>query len=151
MFSICTAGHINHGKTSLIKKLTGEDTDRLPQEKNRGMSIELGFAKYITSKNIIASIIDVPGHEKFIKNMISGSYAADLVLLVIDANDGIKKQTLEHIEIIKSLEIENLLIVVNKIDLINKLDLEKIKKDIRDLLRNNRLNQSNFTKFSFLY
>lgn len=148
MFSICTAGHINHGKTSLIKKLTGENTDRLPQEKNRGMSIELGFAKYITSKNITASIIDVPGHEKFIKNMISGSYAVDLVLLVIDANDGIKKQTLEHIEIIKSLEIENLLVVVNKIDLIDKSDLEKIKKNIRDLLKNNGFNQSEILEIS---
>tara|TARA_B110000438_G_scaffold120526_1_gene117660 strand:+ start:1729 stop:3477 length:1749 start_codon:yes stop_codon:yes gene_type:complete len=148
MFSICTAGHINHGKTSLIKKLTGENTDRLLEEKNRGMSIELGFAKYITSKNIIASIIDVPGHEKFIKNMISGTYAADLVLLVVAANDGIKQQTLEHIEIIRSLEIENIIIVINKIDLIGEIELEKLKNDIHNLLEKNSFNKTKLLEIS---
>ena len=148
MFSICTAGHINHGKTSLIKKLTGENTDRLLEEKNRGMSIELGFAKYITSKNIIASIIDVPGHEKFIKNMISGTYAADLVLLVVAANDGIKQQTLEHIEIIRSLEIENIIVVINKIDLIGEIELEKLKNDIHNLLEKNSFNKTKLLEIS---
>ena len=140
MFSICTAGHINHGKTSLIKELTGEDTDRLDLEKDRGMSIELGFAKYVTSKNLTASIIDVPGHEKFIKNMISGAYAVDLILLVIAANDGVKKQTLEHIEIIKALNIQNIIVVINKIDLIDNIKLEKLKNNIKELLEKNKLN-----------
>jgi selenocysteine-specific elongation factor len=148
MFSICTAGHINHGKTSLIKKLTGENTDRLIQEKNRGMSIELGFAKYTSSKNINASIIDVPGHEKFIKNMISGTYAVDLVLLVIAANDGIKKQTLEHLKIIKSLEIENLIVVVNKIDLIEKAEFLKLKDNINNLLEKNKFYKTKIVEIS---
>jgi len=148
MFSICTAGHINHGKTSLIKELTGEDTDRLDLEKDRGMSIELGFAKYVTSKNVPASIIDVPGHEKFIKNMISGAYAVDLILLVIAANDGVKQQTLEHIEIIKSLNIQNIIVVVNKIDLIDKIKLEKLKKNIKELLDKNKFNNTKIIEIS---
>ena len=148
MFSICTAGHINHGKTSLIKELTGEDTDRLDLEKDRGMSIELGFAKYVTSKNLTASIIDVPGHEKFIKNMISGAYAVDLILLVIAANDGVKKQTLEHIEIIKALNIQNIIVVINKIDLIDNIKLEKLKNNIKKLLEKNKLNKTKIIDIS---
>ena len=148
MFSICTAGHINHGKTSLIKELTGEDTDRLDLEKDRGMSIELGFAKYVTSKNLTASIIDVPGHEKFIKNMISGAYAVDLILLVIAANDGVKKQTLEHIEIIKALNIQNIIVVINKIDLIDNIKLEKLKNNIKELLEKNKLNKTKIIDIS---
>lgn len=79
MYSICTAGHVNHGKTSLVKELTGVNTDRLKEEKKRGLSIEIGFAKYPLSKNLYASIIDTPGHESFVRNMISGAHAVDLV------------------------------------------------------------------------
>ena len=107
MFCICTAGHVNHGKTSLVKSLTGLDTDRLVEEKKRGLSIELGYAKYQIDKNLYASIIDTPGHENFIRNMISGAHAVDQVILVIAANEGIMPQTIEHLDIIKLLSKEN--------------------------------------------
>ena len=95
---IATAGHVDHGKTSLVKQLTGVDTDRLPEEKKRGMSIDLGFAyKNINNQNNIG-YVDVPGHENFIQNMISGLAGVNFVLLVIAADDGPKTQTFEHLE-----------------------------------------------------
>ena len=133
MFSICTAGHINHGKTTLVKELTGVDTDRLKQEKERGISIELGFAKYIIDEQNYASFIDSPGHENFIKNMIAGTFAVDLVILVIAANEGVKEQTVEHLEIIKSLDVKNLIVVHNKIDLIKDDEISSKKNSISDI------------------
>ena len=131
MFSICIAGHINHGKTAIAKELTGINTDRLPQEKSRGISIELGYAKYKIDKKNYCSIIDAPGHENFVHNMIRGAYGVDLVILVISANEGIQRQTLEHFEIIKSLDVANLIIVINKIDLSTNQQIEKIEKEIK--------------------
>src|SRR5512136_615914 len=93
-----TAGHIDHGKTTLVKALTGKDTDRLKEEKERGISIELGFAPFKLASGKMASIIDVPGHEKFIKNMLAGVGGIDLVLFVIAADEGIMPQTREHLE-----------------------------------------------------
>ena len=141
MFAICTAGHINHGKTTLVKQLTGIDTDRLKEEKERGISIELGFAKYIIDKQNYASFIDSPGHENFIKNMIAGAFAVDLVILVIAANEGIKEQTVEHLEIIKSLDVKNLIVVHNKIDLIKDDEISSKKSYISELLKKFGFNQ----------
>ena len=134
MFCICTAGHVNHGKTSLVKSLTGLDTDRLVEEKKRGLSIELGYAKYQIDKNLYASIIDTPGHENFIRNMISGAHAVDQVILVIAANEGIMPQTIEHLDIIKLLSINNVIFVISKIDLSTSEEISKIKKDINKII-----------------
>ena len=134
MFCICTAGHVNHGKTSLVKSLTGLDTDRLVEEKKRGLSIELGYAKYQIDKNLYASIIDTPGHENFIRNMISGAHAVDQVILVVAANEGIMPQTIEHLDIIKLLSINNVIFVISKIDLSTSEEISKIKKDINKII-----------------
>ena len=110
---IGTAGHIDHGKTTLVKALTGTNTDRLREEQERGMTIDLGFA--FLSKNI--TIIDVPGHEKFIRNMVAGVTAIDSALLTIASDDGIMPQTREHFEIINLLDIPAAVIAINKTDL----------------------------------
>ena len=98
---IGTAGHVDHGKSSLIRALTGIETDRLKEEKERGLSIELGFAYFDLPNGLRAGIVDVPGHEKFIRNMLSGAYGMDIVLLVVDAKEGVQEQTFEHLEIIE--------------------------------------------------
>src|SRR3979411_16305 len=96
---IGTAGHIDHGKTSLVKALTGIDTDRLKEEKRRGISIDIGFASVNLNPNLRLAFVDVPGHERFVKNMLAGVAGIDLVLLVIAANDSIMPQTREHFDI----------------------------------------------------
>ena len=150
MFCICTAGHVNHGKTSLVKSLTGLDTDRLIEEKKRGLSIELGYAKYQVDKNLYASIIDTPGHENFIRNMISGAHAVDQVILVIAANEGIMPQTIEHLDIIKLLSIKNVIFVISKIDLSTSEEISKIKKDINKIITNYSLNENEILEISNL-
>ena len=150
MFCICTAGHVNHGKTSLVKSLTGLDTDRLVEEKKRGLSIELGYAKYQIDKNLYASIIDTPGHENFIRNMISGAHAVDQVILVIAANEGIMPQTIEHLDIIKLLSINNVIFVISKIDLSTSEEISKIKKDINKIITNYSLNENEILEISNL-
>ena len=150
MFCICTAGHVNHGKTSLVKSLTGLDTDRLIEEKKRGLSIELGYAKYQIDKNLYASIIDTPGHENFIRNMISGAHAVDQVILVVAANEGIMPQTIEHLDIIKLLSIKNVIFVISKIDLSTSEEISKIKKDINKIITNYSLNENEILEISNL-
>ena len=98
-----TAGHIDHGKTALVRRLTGIDTDRLPEEKKRGISIDLGFAPLVTPAGVRCGIVDVPGHERFVKNMLSGVGGIDVVLLVIAADEGVMPQTREHFSIVKLL------------------------------------------------
>src|SRR5438132_5982540 len=93
---IGTAGHIDHGKTAMVRRLTGVDTDRLPEEKARGISIDLGFAPLVTPTGIRVGLVDVPGHERFVKNMLAGVGGIDLVLLVIAADEGVMPQTREH-------------------------------------------------------
>ena len=100
---IGTAGHVDHGKTALVKLLTGCDTDSLPEEKKRGMSIDLGFAPFILENDRMAGIIDVPGHEDFIRNMVAGASSIDVLILVIAADDGIMPQTIEHLMIVSLL------------------------------------------------
>src|SRR5262245_51541917 len=102
-YIIGTAGHIDHGKTSLIKALTGQDTDRLKEEKERGISIDLGFAHFDLSDDTQAGVVDVPGHERFIKNMLAGAHGIDLVLFTVAADDGVMPQTEEHLDIVHLL------------------------------------------------
>ena len=134
-----TAGHIDHGKTALIKALTGIDTDRLKEEKERGITIELGFAHFRLSDDLIIGIVDVPGHERFVKNMVAGASGIDLVLMVIAADEGVMPQTEEHLEICELLGIKTGLIAITKIDLVEQDWLELVKEDIL-----------NFTKDTFL-
>ena len=117
-FVIGTAGHIDHGKTTLVKRLTGVDCDRLSEEKKRGMTIELGFAPFTLPSGKTVSIVDVPGHEKFIRQMVAGAAGIDAVMLVIAADDGVMPQTREHLAILSLLGIKAGLTVVNKIDLV---------------------------------
>ncbi len=133
-----TAGHIDHGKTSLVKALTGVDTDRLPEEKERGMTIDLGFAHFGEQ----ATIIDVPGHEKFVKNMVAGVSTIDLVLFVIAADDGIMPQTREHLEICQLLNLRRGIVVLTKIDLVEADWVELVKEDLRQLFKGTFLQQA---------
>ncbi len=114
---IGTAGHIDHGKTWLVKALTGTDTDRLEEEKRRGITIENGFAALTLPDGDTAGIIDVPGHEKFIKNMLAGAGGIDIAMLIIAADEGIMPQTVEHMEILTLLGIQKGVVVITKSDL----------------------------------
>lgn len=129
-----TAGHIDHGKTSLIKALTGTDCDRLAEEKKRGITIELGFASLDLGGSEVLSIIDVPGHEKFVKNMVAGAAGIDFVLLVIAADEGVMPQTREHLEICSLLGIEKGFVVLTKVDMVDEEWLEMVTEDVRDFL-----------------
>ena len=129
---IGTAGHVDHGKTELIKALTGIDTDRLTEEKKRGISIDLGFAPFRLPDGRLAGIIDVPGHERFIHNMLAGVGGIDLVLMVIDATEGVMPQTKEHLAILELLQIEKGMLVITKIDLVEKEWLELVEEEVRE-------------------
>lgn len=133
---IGTAGHIDHGKTALIHALTGRDTDTKKEEKARGISIDLGFTWFDLPDGNRAGIVDVPGHEKFLPNMLSGVYGMDLVLLVIALDEGIKPQTKEHMEILSQLHIENGLLVFTKSDLVDEEWKELMVEEIREELKN---------------
>ncbi|WP_129597345.1 selenocysteine-specific translation elongation factor [Anaerophilus nitritogenes] len=132
---IGTAGHIDHGKTTLIKALTGVDADRLKEEKKRGITIELGFAHFSLPSGKTAGIIDVPGHERFIKNMLAGALGIDIVLLVIASDEGFMPQTQEHLDILSLLEIKKGIIVLTKIDLVNKDWLNLVKEEVRERIK----------------
>ena len=129
-----TAGHIDHGKTSLIKALTGIDTDRLKEEKQRGITIELGFAHLALPGGKILGIVDVPGHEKFVKNMVAGATGIDLVALVIAADEGVMPQTREHLEICQLLKIQHGLVILTKIDTVDSEWLDLVREDVREYL-----------------
>jgi selenocysteine-specific elongation factor len=130
-----TAGHIDHGKTSLIKALTGIDTDRLKEEKERGITIELGFAHLTLPSGQRVGIVDVPGHEKFVKNMVAGATGIDLVALVIAADEGVMPQTREHLEICQLLNVQHGLVVLTKIDMVESDWLELVKEDLSEYLK----------------
>ena len=136
---IGTAGHIDHGKTALVRALTGIDTDRLKEEKQRGISIDLGFAHLQLSENVRLGLVDVPGHERFIKNMLAGVSGIDLVLFVIAADESIKPQTREHFDICMLLGIRKGIVVLTKADLVDG-----------DLLELARLEAGEFVRGSFL-
>ena len=127
-----TAGHIDHGKTTLIRALTGRNTDRLKEEQNRGISIELGFTHFDLNDELRVGIIDVPGHEKFIKNMLSGICGMDMIILVVAADEGIMAQTKEHLDILNLIGIKNGIIALTKCDLVDKDWIELVKLDIAD-------------------
>ena len=140
------SGHIDHGKTSLIKSLTNKFSGTLKEDENRGMTIDLGVA--FLDKNI--TLIDVPGHEDFIKNMMSGIHSIDIGLLVIAADDGIMPQTIEHFNILKLLNISDLIIVINKIDLADFEIIDIIKLEILDLIKDTKYENSNILEVSTL-
>lgn len=131
---IGTAGHIDHGKTTLIKALTGRNTDRWEEEQKRGITIDLGFTWFDLPGGDRAGIIDVPGHEKFINNMVAGVVGMDLVLLVIAADEGVMPQTREHMDILGLLGVEKSIVVLNKCDLVDEEWLELVEEEIREEL-----------------
>jgi selenocysteine-specific elongation factor len=133
-FTIGMAGHIDHGKTSLTKALTNVDTDRLKEEKERQISIELGFAPLYEDNEIQISVIDVPGHERFIRQMIAGVAGIDLVVLVVAADEGVMPQTREHLDILKFLGVKNGLVAISKIDRVDEEFIELVKDDILEEL-----------------
>ena len=129
-----TAGHIDHGKTSLIKAVTGTNTDRLKEEQLRGITIELGFASLDLPSGRHLGIVDVPGHEKFVKNVVAGATGIDMVVMVIAADEGVMPQTREHMEICSLLGVEHGLVALTKIDMIDEEWLELVEEDIREFV-----------------
>ncbi len=129
---IGTAGHVDHGKTELIRALTGQETDRLKEEKERGISIDLGFASFVLPGGQTAGIVDVPGHERFINNMLAGIGGIDLVLLVIDVNEGVMPQTREHLQILQLLGIQRGIVVLTKCDLAEEDWIDIVEEEVRE-------------------
>ena len=130
-----TAGHVDHGKTELIKALSGIDTDRLSEEKKRGITIELGFAHIPNEEGYNIGVIDVPGHEKFIKNMLAGIGGIDFVIFVVAADEGIMPQTREHFEILETLGINDGIVVITKSDLVDEEWLTMLKEELIEYLK----------------
>lgn len=137
-----TAGHVDHGKTSLIKALTGIDTDRLKEEKERGITIDLGFASLTLPDGQTLGVVDVPGHERFIKNMVSGAAGIDLVVLVVAADEGVMPQTKEHLHICSLLGLKNGLVALTKKDLVDEDWQDLVTEDIRTFLKGTFLEAS---------
>src|SRR5436190_1533995 len=132
-FVIGTAGHIDHGKTTLVKALTGQDTDRLKEEKERGISIDLGFAHLDLPGGIRAGVVDVPGHERFIRNMVAGAHGMDLVLFTVAADDGVMPQSEEHLDILHLLGVRRGIFVVTKVDLVDGDRVRAVREEIEIL------------------
>ncbi len=145
---IGTAGHIDHGKTTLIKNLTGKDTDTLPEEKKRGITIDIGFSYLEISENKKIGIIDVPGHEKFIKNMIAGISGINYIILTVACDDGVMPQTEEHFNIAELLGIKYGVIVLTKCDLVNEEQKSLVKKEIKNLVKNSFLENAEILETS---
>lgn len=136
---IGTAGHIDHGKTSLVRALTGVETDRLKEEKARGISIDLGFAYLPDAEGEVLGFVDVPGHERFIHNMLAGATGIDFALLVVAADDGIKPQTREHLAILDLLGIDRGIVALTKTDLVDLARQQEVTAEIADVLQSTRL------------
>ncbi|MGI6450817.1 MAG: selenocysteine-specific translation elongation factor [Desulfitobacteriia bacterium] len=145
---IGTAGHVDHGKTMLIQALTGINTDRLKEERDRGISIELGFAYLTLPDGRKAGIVDVPGHEKFVRQMVAGAAGMDIVLLIVAADEGVMPQTREHLDILNLLQIEKGIVVLTKIDLVDKEWLTLVEADIRENLKESPLANAPFCRVS---
>ena len=145
---IGTAGHIDHGKTTLIKNLTGKDTDTLPEEKKRGITIDIGFSYLEISENKKIGIIDVPGHEKFIKNMIAGISGINYIILTVACDDGVMPQTEEHFNIAELLGIKYGVIALIKCDLVNEEQKSLVKKEIKNLVKNSFLENAEILETS---
>src|SRR5262245_4308219 len=149
-YIIGTAGHIDHGKTSLIKALTGEDTDRLKEEKERGISIDLGFAHLDLPDGSRAGIVDVPGHERFIRNMLAGAHGIDLALFTVAADDSVMPQTEEHLDILHLLGIRRAIFVITKADLVSEARIREVEEAIRILTTGTSVEDWPIVPFSFL-
>jgi selenocysteine-specific elongation factor len=144
-----TAGHIDHGKTALVRRLTGIDTDRLPEEKARGISIDLGFANLTTPGGRRVGIVDVPGHERFVRNMLAGVTGVDLVLLVVAADEGVMPQTREHFAIVSLLGVPRGIVVLTKSDLVSDPEwLAMVERDVREMARGSFLERAPIMPFS---
>lgn len=135
LMMVCTAGHVDHGKTQLIRLLTGCETDRLKVEKERGLTIELGFAPCVLEGELCIGIVDVPGHEKFIKNMVAGVSGIDMTILVVAADDGIMPQTIEHFQIMELLGVSHGIVALTKIDLVSEERIQQLSREIRGFLK----------------
>ncbi|HTE16737.1 MAG TPA: GTP-binding protein, partial [Burkholderiales bacterium] len=136
---VATAGHIDHGKTLLVKTLTGVDTDRLPEEKARGISIDLGFAYLPIPNGDLIGFVDVPGHERFVRNMLAGVCGIDYALLVVAADDGVMPQTLEHLNILNLLHIKRGAAVITKIDRVDDARVKQVGENVAALLSTTQL------------
>ncbi|MCO1602046.1 selenocysteine-specific translation elongation factor [Desulfosporosinus nitroreducens] len=132
---IGTAGHIDHGKTALVKALTGRNTDTLEEERRRGITINLGFAYFTLPCGKVAGIVDVPGHERFVKNMLAGASGIDIAMVVIAANEGVMPQTKEHVDILSYLDIKQSIVVLTKIDMVDEEFKELVLEDTKEYLR----------------
>jgi selenocysteine-specific elongation factor len=142
-----TAGHIDHGKTSLIKALTGTDTDRLPEEKRRGITIELGFAE-LTVDGYRLGIVDVPGHERFVRQMLAGATGMDMALLVVAADDSVKPQTREHLDVLRILDLPAGVIALSKCDLADPDWMALVEEEIRELVKGSFLEEARIVRTS---
>src|SRR6266516_2891995 len=131
--TVGTAGHIDHGKTALVEDLTGKNTDRLPEEHERGISIDLGYAPLELPDGTSLSVVDVPGHERFVRTMVAGATGIDLYLLVIDAAEGARPQTHEHLAILRLLQIDTGVVAVTKADSVDAETLELALEEAREL------------------
>ena len=147
-YIIGTAGHIDHGKTSLIKALTGQDTDRLKEEKERGISIDLGFAHLDLPDGTQAGVVDVPGHERFIRNMLAGAHGIDLVLFTVAADDGVMPQTEEHLDILHLLGVKLAIFLITKSDLVCEARIREVEEEIEILTAGTSLENSPIIPFS---
>ena len=134
MHIIGTAGHVDHGKSALIAALTGTNPDRLIEERMRGMTLDLGFAHLRFDDGLEGGIVDVPGHERFLHNMLAGAAGMELLLLVVDTNEGVRPQTLEHLQILQFLNVRRVLVVASKIDLVDPRDRDDACRRIREQL-----------------
>lgn len=143
-----TAGHVDHGKTALIRHLTGIETDRLADEKLRGITIENGYAHLELDSGAVVGFIDVPGHERFIRTMLAGSMGIDAVMLIIAADEGIKPQTLEHLNILNHLKIRRGIIVVTKKDLVTDFELSILESNIRKIIAHTSMNDFEIVRYS---
>src|SRR5277367_2567449 len=142
-----TAGHIDHGKTALVRALTGVDTDRLPAEKERGITIDLGFAALDLGEYHLA-LIDVPGHERFIRNMLAGASGLDLAMLIVAADDSIMPQTREHLEILRLLGLAGGVVVLTKCDLADPSWLDLVEDEVRSFVRGTFLEKAPIVRTS---
>lgn len=143
-----TAGHIDHGKSSLVKALTGTDPDRLKEEKDRGLTIDLGFARIKLGDGRLLGMVDVPGHERFVRNMVAGSTGLDLAMLIVAADDGVMPQTVEHVDILDLLQVRGGLVVMTKIDMVDELLVEVAEEEVRELVKGTVLDGAEFCRVS---
>lgn len=145
---IGTAGHVDHGKTELVRALTGRETDRLAEEKSRGISIVLGFAPIDLGPGVGAGVVDVPGHERFVKNMVSGAVGVDVALIAVAADEGVMPQTEEHFEVLRLLGVSSGVIAVTKADLVDEETAAIVESEVSDMLRGTPLEGAPFVRTS---